>query len=187
MSQTLNDQRRDNLSGKKKKNMKCRNKSKVGTLCFKAEYKNLVNAIEVSFIRGKLWQLKIWSCHVRWARVRLLSRVCLSSWTVACQVPVSMEFSREDYWSGLPLLFQGICPTRESNLCLLHLPYWQANSLPLLHLGSWSIFLLNCHLAIFNILKTKINILSYSTLRRRSSSKMLWMYLNRKAKFCIRI
>ena len=102
-----------------------------------------------------------------------LSRVCLSPWTVACQVPLSMEFSREDYWSGLPFLFQGICPTQESNLCLLHLLYWQANSLPLLQLGSWSMFLLilNGHSAIFNIFKTKINILSYSTLRRRQQVK----------------
>ena len=25
-------------------------------------------------------------------------------WTVACQSPLSMEFSRQEYWSGLPLL-----------------------------------------------------------------------------------
>ena len=24
-------------------------------------------------------------------------------WTVACQAPVSMGFSRKEYWSGLPL------------------------------------------------------------------------------------
>ena len=23
-------------------------------------------------------------------------------WTVACQMPLSMEFSRQEYWSGLP-------------------------------------------------------------------------------------
>ena len=26
-----------------------------------------------------------------------------SSWTVACQAPLSMGFSRQEYWSGLPL------------------------------------------------------------------------------------
>ena len=26
----------------------------------------------------------------------------MSLWTVACQAPLSMEFSREEYWSGLP-------------------------------------------------------------------------------------
>ena len=25
-------------------------------------------------------------------------------WTVACQVPLSMGFSGQEYWSGLPLL-----------------------------------------------------------------------------------
>ena len=26
-----------------------------------------------------------------------------TSWTVACQAPLSTEFSRQEYWSGLPL------------------------------------------------------------------------------------
>ena len=36
--------------------------------------------------------------------VWLLSHVLLfsTSWTVACQAPLSMEFSRQEYWSGLP-------------------------------------------------------------------------------------
>ena len=34
----------------------------------------------------------------------VLSRVWLfaTPWTVACQVPLSMEFSRQEYWRGLP-------------------------------------------------------------------------------------
>ena len=28
-------------------------------------------------------------------------------WTVACQAPLFMEFSRQEYWSGLPLLYPG--------------------------------------------------------------------------------
>ena len=34
----------------------------------------------------------------------LLSRVRLfvTPWTVACQAPLSMGFSRQEYWSGLP-------------------------------------------------------------------------------------
>ena len=37
-------------------------------------------------------------------RVKLLSRVWLflTPWTVACQTPPSMGFSRQEYWSGLP-------------------------------------------------------------------------------------
>ena len=26
----------------------------------------------------------------------------MTPWTVACQVPLSMGFSRQEYWSGLP-------------------------------------------------------------------------------------
>ena len=38
------------------------------------------------------------------ARMRALSHVQLSAtpWTVACQAPLSMEFPRQEYWSGLP-------------------------------------------------------------------------------------
>ena len=34
----------------------------------------------------------------------MLSHVQLSAtpWTVACQAPLSMEFPRQEYWSGLP-------------------------------------------------------------------------------------
>ena len=34
--------------------------------------------------------------------VRTLSgvRLCVTPWTVACQAPLSMGFSRQEYWSG---------------------------------------------------------------------------------------
>ena len=31
-------------------------------------------------------------------------------WTVACQSPLSMELSRQDYWSGLTFLSPGDLP-----------------------------------------------------------------------------
>ena len=39
-----------------------------------------------------------------WQKVKSLSRIQLfaSPWTVAYQAPLSMEFSRQEYWSGLP-------------------------------------------------------------------------------------
>ena len=49
-------------------------------------------------------------------------------WTVARQAPLSMEFSRQEYWNGLPIPPPGIFPTQRLNPCLLH---WQADSLPL--------------------------------------------------------
>ena len=46
-----------------------------------------------------------------------------STMTAAYQAPLSMGFSRQGYWSGLP------CPTQGSNPYLLHLLYWQVGSL----------------------------------------------------------
>ena len=30
----------------------------------------------------------------------LVTQSCLIPWTVACQAPLFMEFSRKDYWNG---------------------------------------------------------------------------------------
>ena len=44
--------------------------------------------------------------------VQLLCRVQLlvTPWTVAHQVPLSVEFSRQEYWSGLPFPTPGDLP-----------------------------------------------------------------------------
>ena len=57
------------------------------------------------------------SCKVK---VKSLSHVWLfaTPWTVAYQAPLSMGFSRQDYWSRLPFLLQRIFPTQGSNLGL---------------------------------------------------------------------
>ena len=49
--------------------------------------------------------------------------------TLAHQASVSMGFSRQEYWSGLHALLQGIFPTQGSSLHLLHLLHWQVGSL----------------------------------------------------------
>ena len=48
----------------------------------------------------------------------LLSHVWLfaTPWTVACQASLSMEFSRQEHWSGLPFPF----PQKPSNFWLIH-------------------------------------------------------------------
>ena len=53
---------------------------------------------------------------------KLLSRIWLfaTPWTVACLAPLSMEFSRQEYWNGWHYLLQGIFPTQGSNSGLLH-------------------------------------------------------------------
>ena len=51
--------------------------------------------VAVSFSNAWTWKVK----------VKLLSRVWLfaTSWTVTHQAPQSMEFSRQEHWSGVPL------------------------------------------------------------------------------------
>ena len=34
-------------------------------------------------------------------------RLFVTPWTVACQAPLSMEFSKQEYWSGLPFPSSG--------------------------------------------------------------------------------
>ena len=50
----------------------------------------------------------------------LVTKSCVTlcdpmGWTIARQVPLSMGFSRQEYWSGLHALLQGIFPTQGSN------------------------------------------------------------------------
>ena len=62
-------------------------------------------------------------------RAQLLSRVRLlvTPWTVAHQAPLSMEFPRQEYWSGLPFPSPGDLPNPRVELRSRAL---QADSLP---------------------------------------------------------
>ena len=44
----------------------------------------------------------------------------MAPWTVAHQAPLSMQFFRQEYWSGSHSLLQGIFPIQGLNLSLLH-------------------------------------------------------------------
>ena len=94
--------------------------------CFK-ELEQRVNEKEISFIilqmlkHYKMWTQKFntkWEkCLILtpnsvWKWVKLLSRVRLfaTPWTVGYQAPSSMEFSRQEYWSGLPFPSPGDLP-----------------------------------------------------------------------------
>ena len=55
--------------------------------------------------------------------------------TVAHQVPLSMEFSRQEYWSGMPHHPPGDLPHPGTEPTSLILLLCQAGSLPLSHLG----------------------------------------------------
>ena len=59
-----------------------------------------------------------------------------TSWSVAHQVPLSMEFSWQEYWSGLPFPPPGDLPNPGIEPMSLASLHWQVYSLPLSHLGS---------------------------------------------------
>ena len=61
-------------------------------------YKTLINKIK---------ELSKWKDILHsWMKVKVLvvpsCSTLWSPWTIACQAPLSMEFSRHEYWSGLP-------------------------------------------------------------------------------------
>ena len=68
----------------------------------------------------------------------VLSHVQLfaTSWIAARQAPLSMEFFRQEYCSGLLFPSPEYCPNLGIEPRLLHILHWQADSLPLSHLGS---------------------------------------------------
>ena len=89
---------------------------------------NAVHVAQVRHISLKDHLIRLHVCMLsRFSHVWL----CKTPWTVALQAPLSMGFSRQEYWSGLHALLQGIFPTQGSNPRLLHLLCCQAGSLPL--------------------------------------------------------
>ena len=64
-------------------------------------------------------------------------RLFVTPWTVACQAPLSMGFSRQEYWSGLSfsppedLLNPGIEPVSPESLAVArHWATWETQNLP---------------------------------------------------------
>ena len=68
---------------------------------------------------------------IYFVHAQLLSCVQLfaTSWTVVCWAPLSMGFSRQEYWWGLPCPFPGYHSDHGSELHLLCLLHWQVGSL----------------------------------------------------------
>ena len=59
----------------------------------------------------RLMRVDVWQCMCtrvlsRFSRVPLFA----TPWTVARQAPLSLGFSRQEYWSGLPFPLQGDLP-----------------------------------------------------------------------------
>ena len=69
-------------------------------------------------LHNKSLRLLLFSCQVVYDSV--------IHWTVAHQAPLSVGFSRQEYWSGLHFLLQEIFPTQGLSPGLLH---WQTDSI----------------------------------------------------------
>ena len=78
--------------------------------------------------------------HIGICCVCVFSRLVMSDfatpWTVDCQAPLSTEFSRQEYWCGLPIPTAGDLPDLDQTGVSCHLLCWQVDSLPLCHSGS---------------------------------------------------
>ena len=81
----------------------------------------------------------VWAVLSRFSRVRLFAAL----WTVALQAPLSMGFSRQEYWSGLPCRLLGDLPDPGTEPASLKSPdlagwffttntTWEAQCLPYL-------------------------------------------------------
>ena len=90
-------------------------------------------------IKSALPREPLSSKHHRWSylHAQLLSHVQLfaAPRTLAHQAPLSMGFSRQEYWSGLPLPTPEDLSDLEIELPFLGLLHWQVDSLPLVPPG----------------------------------------------------
>ena len=73
----------------------------------------------------------------RLSRVRLF----VTSWTVACQAPLSLGFPGQEYWSGQPFLSPGDLPGPGFEPTFLMCPALVVDSLPLSHWEGHDLFI----------------------------------------------
>ena len=90
-------------------------RSRYCAICFYLFLNNLLLTIFMSLnILSHLMcdNFIVFYYEVKWSEMNSLSRVQLfaTPWTVVCQAPPSMGFSRQEYWSGLPFPSPGDLP-----------------------------------------------------------------------------
>ena len=105
-----------------------------------------MNLIQKTFFLPFFMQMNIIYSSKKKIRVENCVHVCMLSyfspvqllvtpWTIPCQAPLSVRFSRQEYWRGCHFLLQGIFQTQGLSPPLLYLLYWHVGSLPLKDLG----------------------------------------------------
>ena len=80
-----------------------------GTFSSKGELSVLSQEEEVNADRLKKKNITV-SWLVWFGLVAKLCPTLATPWTIACQAPLSVGFSREEYWSGLPFPLPGYLP-----------------------------------------------------------------------------
>ena len=86
--------------------------------------KTQVQFLTLKIHRPSVLFVSVCACMLsHFSRVRLFA----TPWTVASQAPLSMGFSRQEYWSGLPFPSRGDLPNPGMEL---RSPTLQADSLP---------------------------------------------------------
>ena len=95
----------------------------IYNLCYKSAWINFLIYLIAVFIWFQKWHQNIIK-HVCCAVLSCFSRVQLlvTLWTVVCQAPLSMGFSRPEYWSGLPCPPPGDLPNSGIELAFLMCP-----------------------------------------------------------------
>ena len=84
--------------------------------------------VAISFSNAWKWKIKVKSLSCVW--------LLAIPWTVAFQAPPSMGFSRQEYWSGLPLPSPDMCNGGDQNVAFpCHLTYcpWSLSPCSLLY------------------------------------------------------
>ena len=133
-------------------------------LCF---WKKNVCVWERRWGGGQHLTLMFAMCAQPPSRVQLFSTL----WTIAPQAPLSMGFSRQEYWSGLPCPPPGELPNPGINPRLLRLLHWQAGSLPLVPPGK-------PHLNTDNISFSPVG--GIGGIRKVESSEFLYIWFSDK-------
>ena len=72
----------------------------------------------------------------KWVHAQSCQTLCASLDCSPRQAPLSMGFSMQEYWRGMPLPSPEYLPDPRIEPGLLHLGHWQADSSPLNHLES---------------------------------------------------
>ena len=62
---------------------------------------------DLSYVYGKTANLSSFMLNQMCVRVLSYVQLFATLWTVAPQAPLSIEFSRQEYWSGLPFPYPG--------------------------------------------------------------------------------